>query len=505
MFISSASFIPSSFSMNCLLLCQSYQLRRNLAGSIFCGAVAVVLGWPFCAVLLIPIGIDLVYNHGLISCILWGIVSLVITAIPTIAVDSYFYLPLSGALDYAKTYQYGDESKNLPNYVWSSLNLVLYNMFPHGTGSELYGVEQWHFYIRNLILNFNIALIFAFMFLFLLSLLIKVSYNKNVEVKKLSLVVNQRNMCFNAIIWSSPFFLWFLFLTCLPHKEERFMFVVYPQLCFTAACSCVILETSFFSIDGSTKKTDIAPFGTIGPSAFQMPYTALLRNRCLFLVGVIYLTISLARSAALVQYYNAPVQVYGWLGQHIQLNEPDHSGDSKGRKTRVCVGKEWYRFPSHFLLPDSSELMFVESEFQGALPRHFSPLYGSHGPWGGDLFNDVNEIQQGIFVDIASCDYVVDLKLSERADHSLEPWFNTESSHEVDSKQCDEKTDECRMTSGKAVRWKAIHEVKFLDAANTPTLARIFYISALANVYFKQDAKFISYQVLKPEPYLPFD
>ena len=56
----------------------------------------------------------------------------------------------------------------------------------------------------------------------------------------------------------------------------------------------------------------------------------------------------------------------------------------------VCVGKEWYRFPSSFFLPElpaggGSEgtaprvrLQFVESSFGGQLPQHF-PEGGLNG------------------------------------------------------------------------------------------------------------------------------
>ena len=40
------------------------------------------------------------------------------------------------------------------------------------------------------------------------------------------------------------------------------------------------------------------------------------------------------------------------------------------RKSMVCVGKEWYRFPSSFYLPHSSfKIGFLESEFRGQLPK----------------------------------------------------------------------------------------------------------------------------------------
>ncbi|CAG8545511.1 13018_t:CDS:2 [Acaulospora colombiana] len=37
----------------------------------------------------------------------------------------------------------------------------------------------------------------------------------------------------------------------------------------------------------------------------------------------------------------------------------------------LCVGKEWYRFPSHYFLPDGVRLRFLKSDFGGQLPKYF--------------------------------------------------------------------------------------------------------------------------------------
>jgi len=38
---------------------------------------------------------------------------------------------------------------------------------------------------------------------------------------------------------------------------------------------------------------------------------------------------------------------------------------------RLCVGKEWHRFPGSYLIPAGIKVDFVKSEFDGMLPRHF--------------------------------------------------------------------------------------------------------------------------------------
>lgn len=101
----------------------------------------------------------------------------------------------------------------------------------------------------------------------------------------------------------------------------------------------------------------------------------------------------------------------------------------------VCVGKEWYRFPSSFYLPTTTQvtesydgksrietvvrtrLQFVNSSFQGQLPQSF--IEGNKArrdltSLQQDGFNDINKGNPARFVDTsAQCHYVVDFDLSE--------------------------------------------------------------------------------------------
>jgi alpha-1,2-mannosyltransferase len=38
---------------------------------------------------------------------------------------------------------------------------------------------------------------------------------------------------------------------------------------------------------------------------------------------------------------------------------------------RICYGKEWHRFPGHYLVPDGIRVDWIKSEFDGILPAHF--------------------------------------------------------------------------------------------------------------------------------------
>jgi len=105
--------------------------------------------------------------------------------------------------------------------------------------------------------------------------------------------------------------------------------------------------------------------------------------------------LSVSRIFALYHYYHAPIS----LAHHFEYNElprllnvtgllPHWTPDTKaGQDERdrpdadltalaqfnltLCLGKEWYRFPGHFLVPNGVRVEFVKSAFAGELPRHF--------------------------------------------------------------------------------------------------------------------------------------
>ncbi|KAI7973658.1 hypothetical protein EIK77_004264 [Talaromyces pinophilus] len=69
----------------------------------------------------------------------------------------------------------------------------------------------------------------------------------------------------------------------------------------------------------------------------------------------------LLRSVGMVTAYGAPLKVYDALDTPGVVQEGAF----------LCLGKEWYRFPSSFFLPQSMRAKFVKSEFSGLLPGEF--------------------------------------------------------------------------------------------------------------------------------------
>ena len=61
-----------------------------------------------------------------------------------------------------------------------------------------------------------------------------------------------------------------------------------------------------------------------------------------------------------------------WKVESI-LQIPEEANATSSRLVSVCVGDEWYRYPSSFFLPGSAyRLQFVKSNFDGMLPIGFN-------------------------------------------------------------------------------------------------------------------------------------
>ena len=83
------------------------------------------------------------------------------------------------------------------------------------------------------------------------------------------------------------------------------------------------------------------------------------------------ITIGILRTVGTVSAYIAPLEIYG------PLESPEYA-EMQGN---VCLGKEWYRFPSSYFLSEGMRPKFVKSAFDGLLPGEFS----EQGSVGGIL------------------------------------------------------------------------------------------------------------------------
>ncbi|CAG8560880.1 19812_t:CDS:10 [Cetraspora pellucida] len=422
MWNASTAYLPSTFAMYTTMVAFFYALMpvsttsgRRVHRTIFWVGLGSLLGWPFSAALGIPAAFEeLVLRNALkkplerIRRLIFGVItSLCIILIPLALADYYFY-------------------KKFNIVPW---NIIAYNVFGgKDRGPDIYGTEPWHYYIMNGLLNFNIMFIMALISLPGLFVTI--------------LVDNQR-------ISSSP-------AAVQPHKEERFLFVIYPLVCLNAA-------VAIFLVRGWIDRF-------LSALSENIPYT--FNRKCYlkwftFSIFFISSVISISRVFALYYHYNAPMAIYKHFyyveipqqveTQRLQLN--------LNNPINLCIGKEWYRFPSHYFLPDGVRLRFLKSDFNGQLPKYFledtqvdsesrtKMNYKRDGTWMiQEGFNDVNKEEMDRYVDIDQCDYIVDLETNYTQASANEPRYVTQTDN-----------------------WNEVICKSFLDAANSDRFSRAFY------------------------------
>jgi len=235
--------------------------------------------------------------------------------------------------------------------VW---NIVYYNALSSSTDSTLYGVEPWSFYVKNLLLNLNV-----FVPLSLLS----------VPLYLLQALQKKRFSRSKLLILVSPF-LWLALMFWLPHKEQRFLYVVYPLLILNGAVA----------------------FSILMQSRWMRPIVALLLIVCL--------AMSASRITAQTVNRGAPLHIWRAL-------------ENVTGPAVVCLGNEWHRFPSSFWLPHNGvRAEFIRSDFGGLLPKHFAASTCDFVTG----MNDRNREETDRYVPLESCDYFV-----EESDASFQP------------------------------------------------------------------------------------
>lgn len=358
-FHSGTSFLPSAVVSNLILLSFSNWIYNKFHLSILFGCVAVIWsGWPFIAVLFIPIGLHMIAHrcshnglHSTVSLLIVGLFTLILVITPAALIDMCFY-----------------GKRTFP-----PLNILLYNTLG-GHGDELYGVEPVSYYIKNLFLNLGPAAIVAPLLpiIVIIMRLLKLKNNFAGYEGKI------------AAIYSSAA-IWLVILFSRPHKEERFLYPVLPLLTFLAA---VVTSASGQILTSISSKTEFKSAAIVLPSFL----------RAVVLVSAVCLGVS--RSIACYRNYTG----YQNLWQHTSeiLQSGPHT---EAKLLTVCMGTHWYTFPSHFFLPQNARLAFVRDAFHGQLPQPYSPLGTDADPT--QPFNDENKEEMSRYVSEEDCDYAV--------------------------------------------------------------------------------------------------
>ncbi|KAI0688138.1 glycosyltransferase family 22 protein [Cytidiella melzeri] len=474
MWNASVAFLPSSFAMyfNCIGFAYfiepttSTNMRRTLLATM-AFATGALIGWPFSIAVALPFVFEELFLYAkdnvapmnqtswriqrwsrLLQC---GLVAALLL-FPVVAIDTLFY-------------------GKLTIVPW---NIVEYNVLSSNHGPNLYGTEPLSFYVNNLLLNTNIALPFAV--LSLPALLI----THRVDFKRLGERAGpERSSPYTLMVMRLlPMYVWFAIFGAQPHKEERFMYPVYPLIFFNAAV-CLYLMRGWVEV----------AYVAYTKSPYRASQ-AVIFSRLTLSVLAASVVISVTRGIALYHYYRAPMALMNHFEAYeiprvlnatgyVRLpppQDPRHkrripeSDEDEPRidydlitpfNLTLCFGKEWYRFPGSYLVPDGVTVEWIKSEFDGMLPGHFkrtpkkgglvSRIHGTRVVPGG--LNDMNKEEPSFYVDVNTCDYLVD------SDYPLHP---TSTPHEP------------RYAVHEA--WDRVKCEPFLDASHSSLLTRTLWV-----------------------------
>ncbi|TIB39057.1 hypothetical protein E3P86_01304 [Wallemia ichthyophaga] len=392
MYISAIAFLPSSLTLYTTTLASNFALyppthtsngQKRCLFATMSFAVGAIAGWPFSLALSVPFVLEqlLMYSGGApvlkkrVQHLTKSAAISSLLFIPVVAIDTLFYGKLTAV----------------------SVNIIKYNVFS-GNGPTLYGVEPAHFYILNLLLNFNLVFLLA------------------VAALPLAVLFERRHLTYVAIRLA-PFYGWFVLLSLQQHKEERFMFPSYTLLCFNAAVGLYYLRNlvtvAFTHVAKTlTKSSKVSISGNLVGRVTTCSLIA------------ISLVVSVMRVLAMQQYYHAPIDILFELTEKELANR---TGPPKGQHYTLCYGKDWYRFPSSYLVPQYVDVEFVESKFDGILPAHWPQEFRSSANLLNNIrrippnMNDQNKQERDRFVNVDSCDYLIDLVSSSTTFSLLEP------------------------------------------------------------------------------------
>ena len=502
------AFLPSTFAMNGLLVTWGFWLSNRPAAATAAAVIALELGWPFAVVGVVPFMAHVALTQAIdIPALCAGRTRTLFGAAKQ--------LPLIvGAAIGASVFALGGaalvDKALFGRWLCAPWNIILYNAFGQGgggKGSDLYGTEPWHYFARNLFLNFNIlAILAALSPLAIISLFFrgpKNSSNNSSETTTSTTMGKVEGRALAALAVLSQLWLWFGVMSSRAHKEERFMFVIYPLIPLAAAFT---LESVLAGVDACARVCKIS--------------VSLRKNSAVTLAGIVLIVataLSASRATALSRNFSAPFAAWGALATRIGAAREakshmalvsvayplravlgprappayTHAG------VRVCVGKEWYRFPASYFLPEATakgaarapegreytdggpaELAYVKSNFSGLLPQSYLHERGG-ASFHRSGYNDENVEDMSRYVRAETCDYVVDFKLplkEEDQDSHYEPWFYGASAMggKKECAPCLATSDMC------AVRWRSVWTAPMLHAESTPLLGRVLYIPGVS-------------------------
>ncbi|XP_055636364.1 alpha-1,2-mannosyltransferase ALG9 isoform X1 [Toxorhynchites rutilus septentrionalis] len=402
LFISGTALLPSSFSMYLTMALHSAWWSKKIKLPIFLTVVSTFVGWPFAAITSLAFVYDILINRRFYKTfVYWSLLCALCVGMLLLIVDSFFYGKIT----------------------FPPINIVLYNIFTTH-GPDLFGVESHFFYFVNLFLNFNLIWIFAFLYP-----LIMVAYSI------LSHFTTLHDRQFWTDCWKiSSLYIWMFVFFMQPHKEERFLFPVYPLLTLCGAvsiCTTGTIANYFAHVLRFDKKTYFHLLAKI---------TNHVLKWCIFVLCA-------SRLYSLYSNYHAPMRI----SLPLQKTSTEQN---------ICVGNEWHRFPGSFFIPANYNLRFIRSHFNGMLPAYFSQSENGttiiHS-----YFNNMNRANEYMLVNISNCDFLINFDDGKHYNiQDVEPNYSKDT-----------------------VTWEIVKSLKFLNTKSSNKLYRAFYIPLLTPKY----------------------
>ncbi|CAI2175939.1 18085_t:CDS:10 [Funneliformis geosporum] len=467
MWNASIAYLPSTFAMYTTMIAFFYALKPvsttsggRIYRTIFWVGLGSLLAWPFSAAVGIPAAIEelvlrtaaLKNRFERIQRLIVGLIfSSFIILTPLVLIDYIYY----------------------KKFTIVSLNIVMYNIFGgKDKNPDIFGTEPWHFYILNGFLNFNFLFFMALISIPGLIITYFVDPGRISSTSTAGPIYAYLYLAFRLL----PFYLWLVTIIIQPHKEERFLFIVYPLICLNSA-------VALFLIRGWLDR--ILVFLSDG----HLPYARARRYCMKFLTtSIIFICgiISFSHIAALYVHYGAPMTIYKhfyYVEIPSQIAARQLQVDLLNNPINLCIGKEWYRFPSHYFLPEGVRLRFLKSDFNGQLPKYFlektyvdlnnvTKLSAEReGTWTiQEGFNNYNLEEVDRYFNVTQCDYIIDLEMNYTrtvSDNAHEESYITQTDH-----------------------WSEVICRPFLDAENSNSITRAFYLPPNA---WQKLKTFISY------------
>lgn len=217
---------------------------------------------------------------------------------------------------------------------------------------------------------------------------------------------------------------------------------MYPIICVCGAIALDGIQKLFFRVWCLIKTV---PHGThyLDASLFIMVIIVIMST----ILGI-------SRIFALYKNYHAPLDLM------MELNRFPAEGKISTKTTvNVCFGKDWYRYPSSFFLPNQNwNIKFIQSEFKGILPAPYTTNAENATSIIHEHFNNENREEPSLYFDINKCHFLLDLDVGRETE--LEPNY---------SKQRD--------------KWKVVKSLPFLNAEKSSSFFRSFYIPFLTDYY----------------------